>query len=783
MATQTMDVEPVQTVNAIDAAIAELKLMAGHSHEANVLAGRLLHFKMREVCTQTVAQFLDAFSSVLDEGLCAFIGNYSQSLDEMVQRYVSGGFAAVKENGYLAAARFYDTYVLRNDVKYESVPHMFMRISAFCAYHCIQNECLFKTLKHMELDRGNVVENAMDLITYFFEMIASQQVCCATPVMRSAGLRDANLSSCFIFAPALDSEEKTVDAVFSELTKLLACKSGVGMDLSTYSHGKNLHAVLKALDGQITYFNDHNIRPVSVAAYMEIWHTNIMDFLTAKLPENPERCGNLFQGVCIPEIFFRTYKNDPESNWYLFDPKKAEVLTNTYGYMFSIAYAGLVEQGAYEAVVPIKSVMFALVSCIIKTGGPYILNKKAINRHDWHEWSTHQYRAINCANLCAEVIQYPGENVSTCNLANICLPKCLEDDKFVSGKSCLLTYEREFSIERLERATEAAVFIINACIHGGTLPTQRARRGQSDRSMGIGVQGLADTFAMMGLGYFDAGSEILDQKIAETLYFNALNTSINLVKIGKGEPYANYEQSKHSIGVLHWHDWDMCSPMVYTRDEWEDLARSCEVHGVYNSQFVAYMPTAGTGQITGYSDSFYPFYSSMSSKVSNKEEILRPNMTLMSRMSDSEVQTLRECNWDIAKLPEPLLQKYRIFLSAFDYEPSLYVRRAMLRAPFIDQSQSMTLFLNEDYASSASNIKNLLMYGWECGLKTLMYYCRIRKTATSNEFECVRRNSQQKYVNCADGEGAGGEEPSENCIKAEGATCSLSVGASCLHCQ
>lgn len=765
--------------------IAELKVSAGWNNDANSLAGRLLHYKMAPLCTTDLSDYLGSFAPYLDDGVRIFMTTNMEILDNMIQRYVSGEYEVLKGRGFLSATRFYDTYVFRKDGKYESVPHMFLRISAFCAYYCIQSDCLFKALQYTQQQRGIYIKTGCELVQYFFHMISTQIVCCATPVMRSAGLKDQNLSSCFIVAPKLYTEENTVQAVFSDLTPLLASKSGVGFDLTTYSHGKSLSAILKAMDGQVTYFNDNNIRPVSVATYLEIWHYQIMDFLTIKLPENPERCSNLFQGICVPDIFFRSYVENPDGDWYLFDPKDVPQLIAAHGVHFDSLYTYAVQTGRYVETVPLKSIMFALISCIIKTGGPYVLSKEAMNTHDWHAHDTVGYPSINCANLCAEVIQLPGENVSTCNLANICLPNCLTVSEQALGTEYLYTPDLQFSFELLERAVEAAVFIINSCIYGGQSPTEKVRRGQLDRSMGIGIQGLADTFAMLRMGYFDTGSELLDVDIAEKIYYTAVSTSVSITKHGKGAPFAGYHESLYSIGVLHWFNWENCNPRVHSRDEWDKLAHDCETFGVYNSQFVAYMPTAGTGQLTGYSDAFYPFYAAVSSKVSNKEEIMRPNRCMLRDMCPRDIMILRECNWEISQLPPTLLDKYRIYLTAFDFDPKDYIRRARARAPFIDQSQSMTLFVREEHAQSASHLKDLLVYGWKMGLKTLMYYCRIKKTATSNEFECVGQvPTVQKEMDVTPGEGGGVANCQPNCIKPEQACAqAMDTNFTCLSCQ
>ncbi|ADW24402.1 ribonucleotide reductase large subunit [Cricetid gammaherpesvirus 2] len=720
--------------SAMQAVIREMKVNAGWSASANSIGGRLLHLSMQENCVQTIDEYRDVFKDVLEMELSAFLEKNKEGLQELLQQFMRNGYDNLVGRGYLSAKRFYDTYVLRGSGKVESVPFLFLRVSCFCAYQCLQNPCLADTVKAL----NSWVIDEVSLVKYFFRMVSTMTVCCATPILRSAGVQGANLSSCFIIDRDMTTERETVQAVCSELTSLLECKSGVGINCAMFSHGeKSINSLLQMVNGITAYFNDSNVRPVSTALYIEIWHHQIMSFLTAKLPENPERCANVFQGVSVCDLFFKMYKNNPDGEWFLFDPGQFPGLTGLYGKTFEEAYMALVRDGKFKASVPLKSVMFALVSSIVKTGGPYVMSKDAMNRHHWHET---QGQAIVAANLCTEVIQAPGDDISTCNLASISLPECMHmhgNGHSEGGLSCGQTTDKTFCYSFLEKAVETAVFVINACIVGGMAPTEKVARGQLFRSMGIGVQGLADVFAMCGLEYFDEKSEEIDSRIMESMYFTAVKTSMNIVKLGGGEPHKRWEKSKLSKGQFHWQEFTDCRPKVHSLSQWSALSTDCAMYGTYNAQFIALMPTAGTSQLTGYADSCYPFFGNMATKVSNKEEIMRPNRMFIDSIVPDDLAAIRQVGGDLAKLPPALADKYRLFKSAFEYSPEDYIRRARVRAPFVDQSQSMTLFLNEKEASKASYVKDLLMYAQEIGLKTLMYYCRIKKETICCDFSCV----------------------------------------------
>ncbi|ARW78123.1 ribonucleotide reductase subunit 1 [Common bottlenose dolphin gammaherpesvirus 1 strain Sarasota] len=765
------------------ALINHLKVSAGFDKEANALAGRLEHWIYDKHSTQSVGEYLDVFKDVLDSSVVKFLADNEENLDVYCSLFKnSPAYERLITVGVLSAKRLFDTYVLRAcDVRasqgppfagaaaggslgpgavYESVTHFFMRIAAFCACQCMRHEFLRKTIAEIQKkDWGERVEGPMELFDYFFKPLSRQLVCCATPVMRSAGVKDGNLASCFIYAPDLFSEERTAAALFHELSALLAVKSGVGIDITRFSHEKNVHNCLKLMNAQVEYYNDHNPRPVSVAAYIELWHFQIQEFLASKLPETQDRCASIFQGLCIPGLFFETYLRDPGESWYLFDPAMAGNLSSLHGEEFNREYARLVAAGAYSSKVSAKSLMFAIINTIIKTGSPYIILKEACNRHYWRET---QGGAIAAANLCAEVIQHPGDVVSTCNLANICLPKCLVKEEFKSrrGRHFHDQYDEHgeyFSMEVLHKAVQVATFVVNAAIVGGRCPTEATFVGQMERSMGIGVHGLADVFARLRYEYIEDGAAKLDVRIFENMYFKAVETSHRIVLWGGGTPFKGWEESKLSKGVFHWEGWKDVKLSI-PAEQWNDLRRSIVGTGVFNSQYVALMPTTGSSQLTGYNESYYPFYANISSKVSNKEEVMRPNAVFLEQLCATDLKTVRFYGGDVWKFPDKLRAKYRYFLSAFDYSPREQLIRARERAPFIDHSQSHSFFLNEASVVSARYIKDLLVLGYQLGLKTIMYYCRVKKETNLGALECLEgpeSNGVIKTPRCSRAELAG----------------------------
>ncbi|AGY30747.1 ORF61 [Retroperitoneal fibromatosis-associated herpesvirus] len=751
-----------------------VKTTVGWDVRANAMAGRLWHQLMETRCVPSLRQYLVAFANTLSSPVYDFIKKHADALEDLLCKYKqSSAYDDLLNAGYLSAVRLYDTYVLRTEGPnpvYESVTQMFLRVSVFVTCQCLANECLFRVLRDLVPEPENF--GTLSIVEYVFSYLASQHVCCATPVMRAAGVREGQLASCFILKPSMADEAHTLRALYHEMSPLLASKSGVGLDVTTFSKPKNVASCLKLVDAQVKFFNDSNIRPVGTSVYMELWHSQICEFLSAKLPENPDRCHNLFQGVCVPSLFFRLYENDPDATWYLFDPVDAPELVNLYGSAFDDAYWSLVRRGKHSGSMSLKSMMFNLINTIIKTGSPFVLLKEALNVHHWTET---QGEAINCSNLCAEIVQAPKGNASVCNLANICLPKCIRAHGCANA-GLVGTDKLSFCFELLGDAVRAAVVITNACILGGFHPTPGVRVGQQERSLGIGVQGLADVFAELGYGYMDEESARLDRDIFQWMYYTAVEMSHSIVVEGKGTPFKGWETSNFAKGRFHWQTWEGEDAPFVPSHRWESLGQSIAKHGIFNSQFLAMMPTAGTSQLTGYSESVYPFFANVSSRVTNKEEILRPNVSFFKRVLPEDLNLVRQYGGNVIDFPVPLRDRYWNFLSAFDYCPFQQLDRARARAPFIDQSQSLSYFLKEDNVKNASYLRDLLLHGYRLGLKTIMYYCRIQKQSSLAALQCLMAPGSPTHT----GTLSNGAEP--ECVQNTGLLQNEPEDA-CLACQ
>lgn len=311
--------------------IDELKVKANSDPEADVLAGRLLHRLKAESVTHTVTEYLEVFSDKFyDE---EFFQMHRDELETRVSAFAqSPAYERIVSSGYLSALRYYDTYLyVGRSGKQESVQHFYMRLAGFCA----STTCLYAGLRAALQRARPEIESDMEVFDYYFEHLTSQTVCCSTPFMRFAGVENSTLASCILTTPDLSSEWDVTQALYRHLGRYLFQRAGVGVGVTGAGQdGKHISLLMRMINSHVEYHNYGCKRPVSVAAYMEPWHSQIFKFLETKLPENHERCPGIFTGLFVPELFFKLFRDTPWSDWYLFDPKDAGDLERLYGEEF-----------------------------------------------------------------------------------------------------------------------------------------------------------------------------------------------------------------------------------------------------------------------------------------------------------------------------------------------------------------------------------------------------------------------------------------------------------------
>lgn len=451
-------------------------------------------------------------------------------------------------------------------------------------------------------------------------------------------------------------------------------------------------------------------RKGSFALYLEPWHADIFDFLELRLNQGEEeaRTRDLFTALWIPDLFMKRLEKGQD--WSLFCPDKAPGLSDVWGEDFERLYERYESEGRASKTVPIQTVWSAILKSQIETGTPYMLYKDACNRKS----NQRHLGTIKSSNLCTEVVEYTDPNeIAVCNLASLCLPKFVDGDFF--------------DYELLEKVTRIVTRNLDKVIDINMYPVPEAEfSNKKNRPVAIGVQGLADVYQMLGLEF---GHGDLNAKIFETIYWASTSESVKIAE-EKG-PHASFEGSPWSQGLFQFDLWG--TGPVTDRYDWESI----RAKPIRNSLLVGPMPTATTSQIMGNNECFEPYTSNMYLRRTLAGEFVILNKHLVKELKGlglwnktTKDHIIRDQGsvQGLAGIPDDMKRRYR---TVWEIPQKLIIDMAAERGPFVCQSQSMNLHVEDP---SINKLSSMHMYAWKKGLKTGMYYLRTRPKARAIQF-------------------------------------------------
>jgi ribonucleoside-diphosphate reductase alpha subunit len=460
----------------------------------------------------------------------------------------------------------------------------------------------------------------------------------------------------------------------------------------------------------------------SFAIYLEPWHADVEDFLKLKLNtgSEEERCRDLFYALWLPDLFMeRVEKNEP---WTLFCPSEAPGLADVYGDEFKELYEKYEKEGRGRKQIDAQKLWFKVLDSQIETGTPYLLYKDAANKKS----NQKNLGTIKSSNLCCEIIEYSApDETAVCNLGSIGLPM------YVDAKS------KKFNYDKLREVVKVAIKNLNRVIDINYYPTPETRNSNMrHRPVGLGVQGLADVFALMRAPWESEKAADLNQRIFEHIYYAAVESSCEVAE--KEGPYSTYEGSPMSKGVFQ---YDMWSVKPITEQDgtldWAALKEKVAKHGVRNSLLMAPMPTASTSQILGFNECIEPFTSNIYTRRTLAGEFVIVNKHLMRDLEKLDLwnenmkQQIIARNGSvqgIEEIPESIQKLYR---TSWEIKQKTLIDMAVARGAFICQSQSLNLFVADpNYAKLTS----MHFYSWKQGLKTGIYYLRTRAPVMAQKF-------------------------------------------------
>lgn len=458
----------------------------------------------------------------------------------------------------------------------------------------------------------------------------------------------------------------------------------------------------------------------SFAIYVEPWHADIEDFLKLKLNtgSEEERCRDLFYALWVPDLFMqRVERNEP---WTLFCPSEAPGLADVYGEEFNALYLKYEAEGRGRKQVDAQKLWFKVLDAQIETGTPYLLYKDAANKKS----NQKNLGTIKSSNLCSEIIQYssPTES-SVCNLASISLPAYVTE----SG----------YDYDMLKKVVKIAIKNLNRVIDINYYPTpETLASNMRHRPVGLGVQGLADVFALLRVPWESPEAADLNQRIFEHMYFAAVESSSEIAQV-EG-PYQTYEGSPISQGLFQYDLWSV-TPLTQTDGslDWAGLKAKVKQYGVRNSLLVAPMPTASTSQILGNFECIEPATSNIYTRRTLAGEFIIVNKYLMKDLQRLDLwnelmkQQIISRNGSVQGIPQIPEEIQRLYKTAWEIKQKTLIDMAVSRGAFVCQSQSLNLFVSDP---NYSKLTSMHFYGWKHGLKTGIYYLRTRAPVMAQKF-------------------------------------------------
>ena len=601
--------------------------------------------------------------------------------------------------------------------------------------------------QHMYMRVALWVTNSFDDAIEYYKSLSNQLISPATPIMINAGTKVPQLASCVLHYNNSDSREGLLQTM-NDISTYSSDAAGIGLSMSNIRSKESristsggfaggLLKYLKIVNESLRFFNQQGRRPGSAAIYLEPWHKDIFDLLEIKKNTGAEelRARDLFTALWIPDNFMRAVKNNED--WYLFCPndiKKAGIkpLQECYGDEYESNYALAVSMGLGKKV-KAQDVWTKVIESQVETGVPYLCSKDNANKKTNHQ----NIGVIKQSNLCNEIYQYTDEKTTAiCTLSSMVLKNFIVDGKF------------DFKL--LYDETRKVVKALNKVVDVNNYSTEKGKKGGLEqRAIAIGTQGLADVFYLMDYGFTSPEAKKLNKFIFETIYFAAITESNDLCKNGKRKPYEFFDGSPMSKGVFQFDMWGLKDIDLSGMWDWTQLKEDVKNYGVCNSLFTAQMPVASSAKITGSYEMTEPAHSAIFNRRVVGGEIMIVNKYLINDfeklgiwcedlkneiiLNEGSIQGINFNNYlDVedknyhkkVKRIENLIPKYKTIWEISQRE---LIDMAADRAPFIDQSQSMNIYMSNP---TLSKITSSHFHSWEKGLKTLCYYVRTKAIST-----------------------------------------------------
>lgn len=614
-----------------------------------------------------------------------------------------------------------------------------------------------------------------------YDLMSKKYFTHATPTLFNSGTRRPQLSSCFLCSINDDSVSGIYESL-KEMALISKYAGGIGIHIhqirSKGSHIRGTNGtsngiipMLRVFNNTARYIDQAGKRLGSIAVYLEPWHSDIEAFLELKKNHGSEeeRCRDLFLALWVSDLFMERVKQN--AKWSLMCPDQCRGLSDVYGDDFKALYEKYESEGKYNKQINAQDLWFKILEAQIEQGVPYILYKDAANKKS----NQKNLGTIKSSNLCAEVLIHSSpEETGVCNLASICLPSFVEDNKF--------------NFEKLHEVVKVVAKNLNKVIDVNFYPVEKARVGNlKHRPIGIGVQGLADVFMMLKYPFEGKDAAELNKQIFETIYHAAVESSMELSKkrrkiiddilnnnsdedinkyVNEFErdiiktkyvgAYSSFEGSPISQGLFQ---FDLWGENPSDRYDWDKLRDDIKEYGIRNSLLISPMPTASTSQIMGFNESFEPFTNNIFQRKTLSGEFIVINKYLIRDLINKGLwnkelkDTIILHEGSIQNIPEIDQEMKDLYKTSWEIKQRVVIDMSADRGRYICQTQSLNIFMEEP---DFQKLSSMHFYGHSKGLKTGSYYLRTRPKAKTQQFTIDPEFAKRK-LRCA-------EENGDSCV-------------------
>ena len=686
----------------IDTLSAEIAVgMITEDPDYEVLATCIVASNLQKTCPSLFTLAMEQLyqNEILSNGVWTIIVRNEELLNDMIvpERDNDFGFFGLKtlEKGYLQKVK---------GVIVETPQYMFLRVA-------------------LGIHGGDI-----DRVRQTYDYMSQGYFTHATPTLFNAGTPRPQMSSCFLVGMKDDSIDGIYDTL-KECAQISKWAGGIGLHLHNVRASKSrikgtngvsdgIIPMLRVFNSTARYVNQAGKRKGSIAVYLEPWHADIMDFLELRLNQGDEeaRARDLFTALWIPDLFMKRVEEG--GNWSLFSPDEAPGLSDCYGEEFEELYHRYEKEGRARVTLPASKIWMAILKSQTETGTPYMLYKDACNKKS----NQKNLGVIKSSNLCSEIVEVSNpEETAVCNLASLALPRFV-----ING--C-------FGYTKLYEVVRVVTRNLNKVIDNNYYPTETAHRSNMrHRPIGLGVQGLADVFILMGLPFDHPVAKQVNRTIFETIYFAALSESCLMA--AEECPYETFHGSPASKGLLQFDLWEGENNHSGLWD-WDRLKRDIALHGLRNSLLVAPMPTASTSQILGNNECIEPYTTNIYLRRTLAGEFVVVNKHLVRKLKElgmwsKEMKDLMvAAGGSIQNIKEIPNDVKEIFRTVWEISQKSIITMAAERGRYIDQSQSLNLFMENP---TVPKLSSMHMYAWKTGLKTGMYYLRTKAKSKAIQF-------------------------------------------------